>query len=50
MRLLGAYCPSTLEGTIVGNPMAAAAPNPVLKKRRRETLACTILLISLSFH
>jgi hypothetical protein len=38
MRLLGAYCPNTEDGTIAGNPITAAAPNPVFKKLRRETL------------
>jgi hypothetical protein len=37
MRLLGANCPKTAAGTIVGNPTAAAAPSPVFKKLRRET-------------
>jgi hypothetical protein len=36
MRLLGAYCPKTLAGTIAGKLTAAAAPNPVLKNRRRD--------------
>jgi hypothetical protein len=38
MRLLGANCPNTEDGTIAGNPIAATAPSPVFKKPRRETL------------
>jgi hypothetical protein len=37
MRLLGANWPRTTEGTIVGNPIAAAAPTPVFKNLRLET-------------
>jgi hypothetical protein len=48
IRLLGAYCPNTVAGTIVGNPIAAAAPNPVFKKFRRETPAFRLLLMSVS--
>jgi hypothetical protein len=45
MRLLGAYCPKTLDGTMVGKPMAAAAPRLVFKKPRRETLLWFVLFI-----
>jgi hypothetical protein len=48
MRLLGAYCPNTEDGTIAGNPMAATAPRPVFKKPRRETLFLPISLKVLS--
>jgi hypothetical protein len=47
MRLLGAYCPKTVAGTIVGNPKAAMAPIPVFKNLRRETPFVCILPISL---
>jgi hypothetical protein len=50
MRLLGAYCPNTEAGTIAGNPIAAAAPSPVFKKLRRETLFFRIPLKVLSFR
>jgi hypothetical protein len=46
MRLLGAYCPKTVAGTIVGNPTAAMAPIPVFKNLRRETPFVWILPIS----
>jgi hypothetical protein len=36
MRVLGAICPSTLDGTIVGKPAAAATPAAVFTKLRRE--------------
>jgi hypothetical protein len=37
MRLLGAFCPNTEDGTIVGNPAAAATPSDVFTNCRRET-------------
>src|ERR1700723_280161 len=37
IRLLGAICPNTEEGTIVGNPALAAAAIEVFRKLRRET-------------
>jgi hypothetical protein len=48
MRLLGAYCPNTVAGTMAGNPTAAAAPSPVFKNLRRETPLFCILLMVLS--
>ena len=38
MRLLGAYWPNTLDGTMVGNASAAAAPAPVFRNARRDDL------------
>src|ERR1035441_10889336 len=38
MRLLGAICPKTDEGRIVGKPATAATPTDVFRKLRRETL------------
>ncbi len=40
IRLLGAICPNTDAGTMVGKPTAAAAPKDVLRKLRRETSTC----------
>jgi hypothetical protein len=37
IRLLGAYWPNTDDGTIAGNPIAAAAPSPVFRNPRRDT-------------
>jgi hypothetical protein len=37
-RLLGAYWPKMLAGTMVGKPIAAAVPAVVFKKLRREIL------------
>src|ERR1700760_2936472 len=36
MRLLGAYWPNTLAGTIAGKLATAAAPNPVFRNLRRD--------------
>src|ERR1039458_26690 len=36
IRLLGAVCPNTLDGTMAGNPVMAAAPSPVFRIDRRE--------------
>jgi hypothetical protein len=38
IRLLGAFCPNTVDGIIAGNPATAAAPKPVFRIDRRETL------------
>ena len=38
MRLLGAYCPKTEEGRIVGTPIAALAATPVFTNLRLENL------------
>jgi hypothetical protein len=40
MRLLGAFWPNTVEGTMAGKPMAAA----VCSTRRRESLLMTFVL------
>jgi hypothetical protein len=37
MRLEGAYWPKTVEGTIIGNPTAAAPARPACKTLRLET-------------
>jgi hypothetical protein len=42
MRLLGAVCPKTLEGTMVGKPTAAAAPIDIFRKVLRDVSAFNI--------
>ncbi len=44
MRLDGAFCPKTLEGTIVGKPKVAAAAAPDWRNRRREVAVCGVVM------
>jgi hypothetical protein len=37
MRLLGAFWPNTVDGTIAGKPATAAAPRLVFRIDRRES-------------
>jgi hypothetical protein len=35
MRLLGAFCPNTVDGTIAGKPAAATAPKDIFRNALR---------------
>jgi hypothetical protein len=41
MRLLGAFCPKTLEGTMAGNPTLATAPADIFRKLLRDVSLAT---------
>src|SRR5512146_3511289 len=48
MRLLGAYCPNTVAGTMVGNPTTAAVLKLFFRKLRREIPVFRLLLMPVS--
>src|SRR5260370_15433813 len=43
MRLVGASCPKTLDGTMVGKPAAAAAPSDVFRNVLRDDTVVFVL-------
>jgi hypothetical protein len=47
MRLLGAVCPKTLDGTIVGKPTAAAAPIDIFRKALRDETGLLVFAVTI---